>query len=89
MVAPCRRVARELLEYLQGLSSEWTDIHPGHRSYRPDSCDRRIAAAIRALDPEQQGVYCVDPKESAGGQAEITETNAGRFLRRRILPLPG
>ena len=43
-----------------------------------------IAAAIRALDPEQQGVYCVDPKESAGGQAEITETNAGRFLRRRI-----
>jgi hypothetical protein len=35
--------------------------------------------AIGALDPEPQSVYCVDPKEPAGGQEEDFDVFARRF----------
>ena len=37
------------------------------------------AEAVRNLDPEASGVFCVDVKEDARGVPSITEVNAGRF----------
>jgi biotin carboxylase len=36
--------------------------------------------SIRALDPEPNGVYCVDLREDEDGHPLVTEVNAGRFF---------
>jgi hypothetical protein len=74
--------ARERLEYLYGhlTPSGQTSTPAIARTVRIPTVDDVAARAIRALDPEPQGVYCVDMKESADGQPKITEVNAGRFF---------
>jgi carbamoyl-phosphate synthase large subunit len=42
--------------------------------------DELAQQAIRALDAEPHGVYCVDIKEAADGSPKVTEINAGRFF---------
>jgi carbamoyl-phosphate synthase large subunit len=37
-------------------------------------------SAIRALDPEPRGAFCVDVKEASDGRPRVTEINAGRFF---------
>jgi biotin carboxylase len=74
--------ARERLEYLYGhfTPSGQSSTPAVARTVRIPEIDEVAVAAIRALDPEPRGVYCVDMKESAGGQPKVTELNAGRFF---------
>jgi len=74
--------ARQRLEYLYGhfTPSGQTSTPAIARTVRIAKVDEVAARAIRALDPEPRGVYCVDMKESADGQPKITEINAGRFF---------
>jgi hypothetical protein len=74
--------ARERVEYLYGhlTPSGQTSTPSVARTVREPAVDATACAAIRALDPDPHGVYCVDLKEDAAGVAKVTEVNAGRFF---------
>ncbi len=74
--------ARERVEYLYGhlTPSGQTSTPSVARTVSIPEVDELACAAIRALDPEPRGVYCVDIKESSQGQPKVTEINAGRFF---------
>jgi carbamoyl-phosphate synthase large subunit len=74
--------ARQRLDYLYGhlTPSGQTSTPAIARTVRIPAVDEVATRAIRALDPEPRGVYCVDLKEAADGQPKITEINAGRFF---------
>jgi predicted ATP-grasp superfamily ATP-dependent carboligase len=74
--------ARERIEYLYGhlTPSGQTSTPAVARTVRNPAIDDVASAAIRALDPEPRGIYCVDLKESAEGHPKVTEINAGRFF---------
>jgi carbamoyl-phosphate synthase large subunit len=74
--------ARERVEYLYGhLTPHGQTSTPAvARTVREPEVDAVAMAAIRALDPEPRGAYCVDLKEAADGRPRVTEINAGRFF---------
>ncbi|HEY3143591.1 MAG TPA: hypothetical protein VGJ86_20815 [Acidimicrobiales bacterium] len=74
--------ARERVEYLYGhLTPHGQTSTPAiARTVSIPELDRLAIAAVRALDPEPSGVFCIDIKEAADGQAKVTEINAGRFF---------
>ena len=73
---------RERLEYLYGhlTPSGQTSTPAVARTVDEPAVDALAMDAIRALDSEPRGAYCVDIKESADGMAKVTEINAGRFF---------
>jgi biotin carboxylase len=73
---------RERLEYLYGhlTPSGQTSTPSVARTVRRDDVNEIAAAAVRAVDPDANGVFCVDLKEDAGGSPRVTEINAGRFF---------
>jgi biotin carboxylase len=74
--------ARERLEYLYGhlTPSGQTSTPSVARTVKRDDVNETAAAAVRAVDPEANGVFCVDLKEDADGTPRVTEINAGRFF---------
>lgn len=74
--------ARERIEYLfanrmpSGQSSTPTVAKTVHR----EDVNRIATKAIRALDKEANGVFCVDLKENKKGIPCVTEINVGRFF---------
>jgi len=74
--------ARERLEYLYGhlTPSGQTSTPAVARTVTIPVVDQTACAAIKALDPNPRGVYCVDLKEGADGRPKVTEINAGRFF---------
>jgi glutathione synthase/RimK-type ligase-like ATP-grasp enzyme len=74
--------ARERVEYLYGhlTPSGQTSTPALARTVSEPSVDKLAQEAVRAIDLEPQGVYCVDMKEDAGGTTRVTEVNAGRFF---------
>jgi carbamoyl-phosphate synthase large subunit len=75
-------LARERLEYLYGhlTPSGQTSTPAVARTVRDSSVDDLALAAIRAIDPEPHGVFCVDIKQDANGCPCVTELNVGRFF---------
>jgi carbamoyl-phosphate synthase large subunit len=75
-------MARERLEYVfanlmvSGQSSSPSVARTVHR----EDVNTIAMNAIRALDPNPHGVYCVDLKENAHGIPCVTEINIGRFF---------
>jgi predicted ATP-grasp superfamily ATP-dependent carboligase len=74
--------SRERLEYLYGhlTPSGQTSTPAVARTVDEPAVDELAQHAIRALDAEPRGAYCVDLKESAGRTTKVTEINAGRFF---------
>jgi len=74
--------ARERLEYLYGhlTPSGQTSTPSVARTVHRDDVNEFAAAAVRAVDPSADGVFCVDLKEDGEGQPRVTEINAGRFF---------
>jgi carbamoyl-phosphate synthase large subunit len=74
--------ARERVEYLYGhlTPSGQTSTPAVARTVDEPAVDELARGAIRALDAEPRGAYCVDIKESVSGTAKVTEINAGRFF---------
>ena len=74
--------ARERVEYLYGhlTPSGQTSTPSVARTVDEPAVDDLAMRAIRALDPVPRGAYCVDIKESATGEPNVTEINAGRFF---------
>src|SRR5262245_52654909 len=74
--------SRERLEYLYGhlTPSGQTSTPAVARTVDEPAVDALAMDAIRALDSEPRGAYCVDIKQSADGMAKVTEINAGRFF---------
>lgn len=74
--------ARERVEYLYGhlTPSGQTSTPAIARTVTEPTVDATAQAAVRAIDPEPHGVFCVDLKESAVGEPMVTEINAGRFF---------
>ena len=74
--------ARERVEYLYGhlTPSGQTSTPSVARTVAIPEVDELACAAIRALDKEPRGVYCVDIKESSDHRPKVTEINAGRFF---------
>jgi carbamoylphosphate synthase large subunit len=74
--------ARERLEYVfghlmpSGQSSSPSVARTVHRADVNDIA----TAAVRAVDPDASGVFCVDLKEDESGRPLVTEINAGRFF---------
>ena len=62
--------ARERVEYLYGhlTPSGQTSTPTVARTVAEPAVDALALAAIRALDPEPHGVFCVDMKQDADGQ---------------------
>ena len=74
--------ARQRVEYLYGhlTPSGQTSTPAVARTVSEPVVDETAQAAIRAVDPEPSGAYCVDLKEDAAGVPKVTEVNAGRFF---------
>ncbi len=74
--------ARERVEYLYGhlTPSGQTSTPAVARTVAEPAVDDVALRAIRALDTEPRGVYCVDIKQAADGTPKVTEINAGRFF---------
>ena len=74
--------SRERLEYLYGhlTPSGQTSTPAVARTVNEPAIDELAQHAIRAIDAEPRGAYCVDIKESVGVTAKVTEINAGRFF---------
>jgi carbamoyl-phosphate synthase large subunit len=74
--------ARERLEYLYGhvTPSGQTSTPSVAKTIRRDDVNEIAAEAVRAIDPNANGVFCVDLKEDAEGTPRVTEINAGRFF---------
>lgn len=73
---------RERLEYLYGhlTPSGQTSTPSVARTVHRADVNEIASAAVRAVDPQATGVFCVDLKEDADGQPRVTEINAGRFF---------
>ena len=73
---------RERVEYLFGSlvpSGQTSTPSVARTVQRPDVAE--IATkAVRAIDPNANGVFCADLKEDASGRPRVTEINAGRFF---------
>jgi len=74
--------ARERLEYLYGhlTPSGQTSTPSVAKTVRRDDVNEVAAAAVRAVDRDANGVFCVDLKEDGDGGPRVTEINAGRFF---------
>jgi biotin carboxylase len=74
--------ARERLEYLYGhlTPSGQTSTPSVARTIQRDDVNEIAAGAVRAVDANANGVFCVDLKEGAHGTPQVTEINAGRFF---------
>jgi biotin carboxylase len=74
--------ARERLEYLYGhlTPSGQTSTPSVAKTIKRDDVNEIAASAVRAVDVQANGVFCVDLKEDAGGTPRVTEINAGRFF---------
>ncbi len=74
--------ARERVEYLYGFltPSGQTSTPAVARTISDLVIGELALKAITALDPQPNGVYCVDIKESQRGVPMVTEINAGRFF---------
>jgi carbamoyl-phosphate synthase large subunit len=74
--------SRERLEYLYGhlTPSGQTSTPAVARTVHEPAIDELAQDAIRVLDAEPRGTYCVDIKESDDGTPKVTEINAGRFF---------
>ncbi|GIV61744.1 MAG: hypothetical protein KatS3mg044_0610 [Rhodothermaceae bacterium] len=75
-------MARERMEYLMGnlMPSGQSSSPSVARTVHRDDVNDVATRAVRAVDPEPHGVYCVDLKENAAGQPCVTEINPGRFF---------
>jgi biotin carboxylase len=73
---------RERLEYLYGhlTPSGQTSTPSVARTVHREDVNEIASAAVRAVDPNASGVFCVDLKEDAEGRPRVTEINAGRFF---------
>jgi len=75
-------MARERVEYLMG------NLFPSGQSSSPsvavtvhnDAVNETATTAIRLLDSDANGVFCIDMKEDVEGRPHVTEVNAGRFF---------
>lgn len=78
--------ARERVEYLFGYltPSGQTSSPAVARTVHRDDVNETAAAAVRAVDPEARGIFCVDIKENKDGVPCVTEINAGRFFTTSI-----
>ncbi len=74
--------ARERIEYVFGhLTPSGQSSSPSvARTIHRDDVNRMVTEAIRAIDPEATGIFCVDIKENVEGEPCITEINCGRFF---------
>ena len=74
--------AHERVEYLYGhLTPHGQTSTPSvARTVQNPETDKLAMRAIRALDPNPRGAYCVDIKEGIDGTPRVTEINAGRFF---------
>jgi biotin carboxylase len=78
--------ARERVEYLFGYltPSGQTSSPAVARTVHRQDVNETAAAAIRAVDPNAHGIFCVDIKENKDGVPCVTEINAGRFFTTSI-----
>ena len=74
--------SRERVEYLYGhlTPSGQTSTPAVARTVAEPAVDELAQQAIRALDAEPRGAYCVDIKEAGHATPKVTEINAGRFF---------
>lgn len=78
--------ARERLEYVfgsrmpSGQSSSPTIARTVHR----DDVNQIATSAIKILDNDANGIFCVDLKENSSGVPCVTEINVGRFFTTSI-----
>lgn len=74
--------ARERLEYVFGnlLPSGQSSSPSVARTVHSDEVNDVAERAVRAVDPNATGVYCIDLKENAAGVPCVTEINIGRFF---------
>jgi carbamoyl-phosphate synthase large subunit len=79
---PVASQTRERVEYLFGalVPSGQTSTPSVARTVRRPDVAQVAADAVRAIDRDATGVFCVDLKEDADGRAVVTEINAGRFF---------
>ncbi len=75
-------MARERMEYLFGnlMPSGQSSSPSIARTVHRDDVNDVSVRAVRAVDAEPHGVYCVDMKENASGVPCVTEINLGRFF---------
>jgi carbamoyl-phosphate synthase large subunit len=77
----------QLIKMCERLSYLNADHHPSGMASTPalaktvwePAAIATCEAALRAIDPQAQGVFSLDLKENDDGEACITEINAGRF----------
>ena len=74
--------ARERLEYLfqARMPSGQSSTPTVARSVHNKLLNGIAYTAVKALDPEATGVFCIDLKENEEGVPAVTEINAGRFF---------
>lgn len=74
--------ARERVEYLFGhlVPSGQTSTPSVARTVHREDVNELCEQAIRTIDSDASGVFCVDLKEDADGRPLITEVNCGRFF---------
>ncbi|MFQ5406000.1 MAG: ATP-grasp domain-containing protein [Candidatus Micrarchaeia archaeon] len=74
--------ARERLEYIFGnlMPSGQTSSPSVARSVHNNQVNETAERAVRAIDKNASGVFCVDLKENALGVPCVTEINSGRFF---------
>lgn len=75
-------MARERLEYLFGnLTPSGQSSSPSvAKSIHYDKVTLIGISAVKAVDKNPQGIYCIDMKENDKGIPCVTEINAGRFF---------
>ena len=74
--------ARERIEYVFGhlMPSGQSSSPSVARSVHRQDVNELAAAAVRAVDSDATGVFCVDLKEDEAGRPLVTEINSGRFF---------
>lgn len=74
--------ARERLEYVFGhlMPSGQSSSPSVARTVHRKDVNELASQAVKAVDPEATGVFCVDLKEDEDGRPLVTEINAGRFF---------
>jgi hypothetical protein len=74
--------ARERLEYVFGhlMPSGQSSSPSVARTVHRGDVNELASEAVRAVDPNATGVFCVDLKEDESGRPLVTEINAGRFF---------
>lgn len=78
--------ARERMEYLFGnrMPSGQSSSPTIAKTVHNDKVNGVAVEAIKVLDPEPNGIYCVDLKEDKYGIPSVTEINVGRFFTTSI-----